>query len=255
MVAYASDVADDDAYEGTPPLRCRARDIRRWNQEWVRYLGKDWERFLAPHTDYPEKPRLPAEPTGLLDLYLGPHTPLELYCDRDDIEGKALMELGCGCGTVGKLIARYAASYLGVDFSTLALQVARLVSPANCTYVQCADTPNLEPFFGQIDTMLSRHFWIHQNLQMGRANLDYYERFVKKGGRVYLDFFQLDETRMEQDLLILPPTSRLSRSQPSATFQYTREHLDALLEGRPYKILRDELSVKMQRWYVVLERT
>jgi hypothetical protein len=90
---------------------------------------------------------------------------------------------------------------------------------------------------------------------MGRANLDFYERFVRTGGRVYLDFFRLDESRMEQDLLVLPPTSRLSRSHPSATFQYTAEHLETLLAGRPFKVLRDEVHVPMQRWYVVLERT
>jgi len=255
MVKFADDVPDDDAFEATPPLQAKQRDIQRWNKEWVRYLGKGWDQYLAPHSDYPEKPRLPEDPKGLLGLLLGANSPLSIYCDREWIEGKRMLELGCGCGALGKLIARYAKSYLGVDFSTLALQVGRLVSPPNCTYVQSADVAALEPFFGNIDTVISRHFWIHQNLKMGKSNLDFYERFVRKGGRVYLDFFRLDESRMDQDLLVLPPTSRLSRSHPSATFQYNATHLETLLAGTPFKVLREEVHTKMQRWYVVLERT
>ena len=255
MVKFADDVPDDDAYEETAPAQAKQRDIQRWNKEWVRYLGKGWERYLAHHSEYPETPRLPDDPKAMIGVLLGAHSPLEVYCDREWIEGKRLMELGCGCGTLGKLLARYCEAYLGVDFSPLALQVGRLVSPPNCTYVQSADTPRLEPFHGKIDTVISRHFWIHQNLKMGQANLDYYQRFVRQGGRVYLDFFRLDESRMDQDLLVLPPTSRLSRSHPSATFQYTQQHLDTLLAGRPFKVLREEVHRKMQRWYVVLERT
>ena len=254
MVKFADDVPDDDAFEETPPFQAKQRDIQRWNKEWGRYLVKGWERYLAHHSEYPETPKLPDDPKGLIGLLLGPHSPLEIYCDREWIEGQRMMELGCGCGTLGKLLARYAKSYLGVDFSTLALQVGRIVSPSNCTYVQSADAPKLEPFFGNIDTVISRHFWIHQNLAMGQSNLDFYQRFVRKGGRVYLDFFRLDPSRMEQDLLVLPPTSRLSKSHPSATFQYEQKHLDALLAKRPFKVLREEVHKKMQRWYVVLER-
>ena len=55
------------------------------------------------------------------------------------------MELGCGCGNLGKLISRYAAHYLGADYSTLALKIARLVSPLNCSYVHVADRASLSP--------------------------------------------------------------------------------------------------------------
>jgi SAM-dependent methyltransferase len=255
MIQRLDEVQDDDAYEESPPFQAKLRDIRRWNQEWSRYIGKGWERYLAHHKEYPETPKLPKDPEGLIDLKLGPHSPLEIYCDRADIEGKRVLELGCGCGTLGKLLARYCSFYLGCDFSTLALQVGRLVSPSNCTYVQCADTKTLEPYFGTIDTAIGRHFWIHQNLKMGKSNLDYYARFLKKGGRAYLDFFRLDESRPDQDLWILPPTSRLSKSHPSATFQWQREHLEEALAGKPFKVLRDTVHTPMQRWYVVLERT
>lgn len=255
MVRFADDVPDDDAFKESSPLRAKERDTQRWNKEWLRYLGKGWERFLAHHSAYPDTPPLPDDPRAMLDVQLAADSRLEIYCDREWIEGKRLLELGCGCGMLGKQVARYVATYLGVDFSTMALQIGRLVSPGNCTYVQAADLPRLEPHFGNIDTVISRHFWIHQNLAMGHANLDFYERFVRRGGRVYLDFFRLDESRMEQDLLVLPPTSRLSRSHPSATFQYTAEHLEALMAKRPFKVLKDEVHVTMQRWYVVLERT
>jgi hypothetical protein len=43
--------------------------------------------------------------------------------------------MGCRCGNLGKLIARYCDTYLGVDCSQIALAIARLVSPSNCTYL------------------------------------------------------------------------------------------------------------------------
>jgi SAM-dependent methyltransferase len=254
-IQYLKEIPDDDAFDATGPFQSAERDIKRWNQEWLRYLGKGWPRYLAHHSDYPETPKLSDDPAGQIKLSLGAHSPLEVYCDRDALTGKRVLELGCGVGLLGKLLARYCDHYLGTDFSPLALQVARLVSPKNTTYAQCADTKALEPFFGTIDTAIGRHFWIHQNLKMGKANLDYYARFLKKGGRAYLDFFRVDEKRPDQDLWILPPTSRFSRSHPSATFQWKREHLDELLKGAPFKFLRDTVHVPMQRWYVVLERT
>ncbi len=236
----------------SPPEACTGREIDRWNAEWIEYLKREWELQLTPHTDYPDRPPLPASPVALLKLHLGHGWPLALYADREALEGRRVMEMGCGCGNLGKLLGRYVESYLGTDYSTLALKVARLVSPPNCAYVHVADRVGLAPFLGTIDTVVGRFFWIHQNFQLGGWNLDFLARFLKPGGRLYADFYWPD-SGVEQ-AVVFTPDHALSRAYPSATFRYTAGDVGRLIAGRPFRVLREEISAEMQRRYVVLER-
>ena len=250
--AAALDAQVDDVHEESPLLQCSAADVERWNGEWIEYLRREWQYQLVPHTEFTDKPPLPDDPFDLLHLSVGLSWKLLLYCDREALEGRRVMELGCGCGNLGKQIARYVQTYLGVDFSTLALQVARLVSPANCTYLHVGDRQGLDSFFGQIDTVVSRFFWIHQNLRLAQRNLDFLELFLRPGGRLYADFYW-PSPDVEQ-FIVLPPSAALSKAYPSATFRYTSEDVRELIAGRPFRILRETVSLPLQRRYVVLER-
>ena len=51
----------------TAPWACGQSDIDRWNEEWLHYLGREWERQLEPHTSYPNTPPLPENPLDLLE--------------------------------------------------------------------------------------------------------------------------------------------------------------------------------------------
>lgn len=248
--AIITSVEDDDAY--TPDAAVTEQDVDRWNKEWLDYLGREWRKQLMPHTELPHKPELPNDPLAMLDVITGPRAPLSIYCDREWLEDKAVMELGCGCGFLGKQLGRYVDSYLGVDFSTMALQIARLVSPENCTYVAASDATALDRHHGKIDTAVGRYFWIHQNFVMARRNLDLLEACVKPGGRIYADFFWPDPAR--EYYVVLPPTAPMSKTFPSAMFRYRSEDVRALIEGRPLKIVRETISTEMERRYVVLER-
>ncbi len=250
--AMHSQPEEDDALPVVPPLKCGEREIHRWNEEWIEYLRREWPHQLTPHSAYPLTPPLPAEARALIDLHLGYGGGLSLYCDADALAGRRVMEMGCGCGNLGKLLGRYVARYLGTDFSTLALQVARLVSPANCTYVHVADRAELEPFFGTVETVVGRYFWIHQNHELAACNLDYLARFLVPGGRLYADFYWPDP-RVEQGV-VFTPEQPLSRRWPSATFRYDLAAVERLVEGRPFRVLREEVVPEMQRRYVVLER-
>ncbi len=241
-----------DELEASPPLECTEREIQRWNGEWLAYLRDEWEVQLAPYTEYPRKPPLPDSARSCLDFEIRPGWPIALYCDRDALEGKRVLEMGCGCGNLGKLIARYTDSYLGTDYSTLALKIARLVSPPNCSYVHVADRGGLAPFFNTIDTVIGRYFWIHQNLKLGRWNLEFLELFLKPGGRLYADFYWPDP--QAEQAVVFTPDHALSKAYPSATFKYSLEDVQRLIAGRPFRILREEISPQMQRRYVVLER-
>lgn len=238
--------------EDAPFLTTTPEVVARWNHEWLRYLEREWPVQLTPHTAHPERPPLPEDPRALIDLSIGTAPPLSLYCDREAIEGRRLLEVGCGCGNLGKLISRYAESYLGVDYSTLALAIARLVSPSNATYVFAGDHAALRERFGTIDTAVGRFFWIHQNLELGRRVLELIEVLLAPGGRIYADFFWPDPDRPQNK--VFTPRDPLSALYPSATFAYARADVEALIAGRPFEVVREELHVPMQRRYVVLEK-
>jgi glycosyltransferase involved in cell wall biosynthesis/SAM-dependent methyltransferase len=244
--------AEDDTLAGVPPQGSGERESERWNDEWLAYLRREWEQQLTPYTAYPETPPLPASPLAMIDLKLGFGAPLSLYCDRDALAGRRVMEMGCGCGNLGKLLGRYVESYLGTDYSPLALQVARLVSPANCSYVHVADRDGLAPFFAAVDTVVGRYFWIHQNFEQARFNLQFLSRFLKPAGRLYADFYWPDPAVPQG--VVLSPDQPLSRRYPSATFRYTSEAVARLVDGLPFRLLREEVVLEMQRRYVVLER-
>ncbi len=233
-------------------FNCTEQDIERWNHEWLEYLREQWVWQLDPYTHYAEKPPLPDDPMDLLTLSVGPGSQLSLYCDREALEGRRVMELGCGCANLGKMIARYVHSYLGTDYSTMALQIARLVSPGNCTYCHVSDRKGLEPFVGQIDTAIGRYFWIHQNLELGRENLRFLENFVRPGGRVYADLFWPNPEA--EYFIVLSPEAPLSKEYPSAQFRYDSEDVHRLIADLPFRILRETVSIPQERRYVVLER-
>jgi hypothetical protein len=163
------------------------------------------------------------------------------------------MELGCGCGDLGKQLGRCVRSYLGVDYSTLALKIARLVSPPNCQYHHVSDLTRLAAHHGSIDTVVGRYFWIHQNLQLARENLCYLDPFLRPGSRVYADFFWPDPS-VEQ-FVVLSPHDSLSQTYPSAMFKYEQDDVQALVAGSRFRIINEVMSRSMQRRYVTLECT
>lgn len=245
-------IESHDTHEVAPLLECTPQDVERWNAEWLDYLSREWRQQLTPYTALPDKPPLPEDPLKMIYLSLGLGWNLAVYCDRDALEGQRVMELGCGCGNLGKQLGRYVRSYLGVDYSTMALQIARLVSPSNCIYVHVSDREGLEHHRGQIDTVVGRYFWIHQNFELARRNLDFLETFLRPGGRLYADFFWPDPKA--DHFVVLPPDSPLSKTYPSAMFQYTPEDVRQLIAGRPFRILRETICRPMERRYVVFER-
>ncbi len=245
-------VESHDVHETGSLADCSPEDVERWNAEWLAYLSREWPIQLLPHTALEDKPPLPDDPLDLIVLSLGLGWNLALYCDREALEGRRVMELGCGCGNLGKQLGRYVESYLGVDYSTLALKIAELVSPANCSYVHVGDHAGLERHRGRIDTVVGRYFWIHQNFELARRNLDFLETFLRPGGRLYADFFWPNPEA--EHFMVLAPDQPLSKQYPSAMFQYTPEDVRTLISGRPFRILRETISLPMERRYVVFER-
>ena len=239
-----------EAEDASPFLPCTDYDVERWTKEWLAYLSKEFPEQLSPYSDRHEKPELPADPADLINLKIGDSPPLSVYCDADRIKGKRLMEIGCGCGNMGKYLGRYCESYLGTDYSTLALMIARLVSPKNCHYVHLSDHEGLRKHFGSIDTVIGRFFWIHQNMPLARRLLRFIEPFLAEDGRIYADF-RWTKPDGGSEGVILSPRDALSQRYPSATFAYSREDIDELIEGTPFRVEQELIHEGMERRYVV----
>lgn len=235
-----------------PPMECTKEDVERWNEEWLRYLRREWYTQFTPSCDFKETPDLPESANDMLDVKFAENHTLRLYCDKRDLVDKVVMEIGCGCGNMGKLLGRYVKSYLGVDYSSLALRIARLVSPRNCVYLHIGNKELQKKYHDRIDTVLGRFFWIHQNLQLATWNLEFLDLFLKPRGRIYADFYWGDPDVKQG--VVLSPRDSLSKKYPSATFQYTTEDVEELIRNYPYRMIENTVSKRMQRRYVVLEK-
>ena len=234
-----------------------AEEIEKWDREWLSYLLSEYQDQLASYKCYPAKPRLPLYPEDLINLSLGYGHRFYAYCHREAISRKKVMELGCGAGNLGKYLARYCKSYLGVDCSQIALAVARLVSPNNCTYLHVNDHQELGKYFGKIDTVISRYFWIHQNMDSARRALRFLGHFMKPNGRIYMDFFmkcpQEAVGHWKNTWITLPPGDPLTEAA-STTYEFTLEDINSLISEFGYRMIHHYPDGRTQRRYIVIGR-
>jgi hypothetical protein len=240
-----------------PPIYSEA-EIERWDREWLSYLGREYPQQLLPYTAFPKRPELPENPLDMIDVSMDGWATLLLYAPGSAIRDKHVMEFGCGCGNLGKLVACYARSYVGVDCSRLALAIARLVSPPNATYLHVNEGEQLGRLSGTCETLLSRFFWIHQNFKTGRRVLRVIEPLLKSGARLYLDFFWSNPKeavgfwRTDVDRVLSPRGS--VDQEPSAVFQYSAADVEELFRGMPFRVLQQQEHGPTQRRYVVVEK-
>lgn len=235
-----------------------AAEVERWDREWLNYLLTQYPQQLAPFHAYPDRPELTEDSVRTIDLSVGNGGALLVYAPVSAIRDKVIMEFGCGCGNLGKLIAAYARGYLGVDCSPLALAIARLVSPENATYVHVNNKEGLERFYGEVDTLVSRFFWIHQNFETGRRVLRIVEPLLKAGSRLYLDFFWPNskeavgfwQTAVDR---VRSPQSSLD-TEPSAMFQYSAADVEELFKDTPFRVVHQLEHGPTQRRYVTAEK-
>jgi SAM-dependent methyltransferase len=233
-------------------------EVERWEREWLNYIFHGYRRHFTPYTAWPDRPDLPEDPLETIQVSVGNETKLHVYAPGSAIVGKSIMEFGCGCGLLGRLISHYARAYLGIDCSRIALAIAPLVSPPNATYLHVNQTEELSRLYGAVDTLVSRFFWIHQNFETGRRVLRIVSPLLKPGGRLYLDFFwpnaaQAGEGPFQDVWKVYKPQDPLSE-HPSALFQYTSADVEELFRDLPYRIVHQEEHGPTQRRYVIAEK-
>lgn len=242
-------------FPGNVFVEYSSAEIRGWEEKWTGYLLNEYEWQLAPYSRYPDTPPLPDNPADLIGLSLGWGPLLSLYCDKEAILGKSLMELGCGCGNLGKCLARYCSSFLGVDCSRIALGIARLVSPANCTYLHVNQHRELLRYCASVDTVVSRFFWIHQNIETSKRALRFLSYFLKPKGKIYMDFFMgapdQADPGWDRKVQALPPWIA---GGYGSLYEYTFEDISSLVEECGFHVVHHTPHGRTQRRYVVVER-
>jgi SAM-dependent methyltransferase len=232
--AQAADPTQGIEYVTGPQFReVLQKDTAKWDREWLRYFqnSRNYKDFFYDMSgpgyalslkrsevmEFDERAMLEARP------FFG--YPLLLWATGKDIVGRSVLEIGCGPGLMGRIIGRWVANYWGLDFSPLAVSIARLTSPERCHYATLDDSATLRSLAGTIDTVVCRHFYIHQNLTSATWLLGLQRDFLKPGGSLIADFFG-QETNPQGSIRSAASETDLLR--PSTVFWFSDDEIAGL---------------------------
>ncbi len=206
--------------------------IKRANEAFFARLSREHERLFMHWRDVKDR-----------------SIPPELFVDQAALDGKKVLEVGCQGGELAKRLGPMTKAWVGIDDSTAALKLARLVSPENATFVHPSQHVSLAVHHGSVDTVIGRGMFLHQNLEQGRELLGFVAPFLETGGRLFAEMF-FPNPEIAHDRVYPaahPPVDR-------GLFAWSRANLEALIRGRPFQITRDEERPVNERRYVVLEK-
>ena len=229
----------------------------KWDQEWLNYfLTEDprpfffGHRVLKPSSDMHHLMPIELYHASLFEVEgFGALPPLCIWASGDALVAKHILELGCGPGLLGKQLGQIAASYLGIDYSRFALQIARLTSPDNCTYLHLSELDVMMRHAGTVDTMVGRFFFIHQNYQNLLWILQLAAMLLKPDGRICADFY-LANPEMPQGI-VYPAHAELDARFPSCAFTYTIPELEQAAAERGFAVESIMDQIDLQRRFAV----
>jgi SAM-dependent methyltransferase len=248
--------AADDVFQHVP---APSLETERWDREWINYFNTEDPRAYL--LDYGRmKPLAGAigrlgvvDADSMLDtvLFEGPTgaiAPLCIWASGADLVGKSVLEIGCGPGFLGKQLGLVAERYLGIDYSLLAVSIARLVSPPRCTYLHMSAFDRIRAHAGRFDTMVGRFFFIHQNFDNAIWLLRLANLLLRAGGVVCADFYQRDPAVPQG--VVLPARTPLAKEHPSCGFEYTEADVVELAARTGFQVVATKRHLPMQRLLV-----
>jgi len=210
----------------------------RWDREWLQYLAEPTNNprvYFVSHEGLKSISDLrdrTAEEVYNLHLFsedrAGDLGPIRLWVNGNDIIGKKVLEIGCGAGFSGKQLSKFAAAYLGIDYSQLALQIARLTSPENCFFYHISDIDGIAAHKETVDLMVCRDFFIHQNYKTALTTVRLASGLLKPGGTLTADFFV--ENLEIGSPVTHPASSDLDGQFPSCAFVFSMEEISLLAQ-------------------------
>jgi SAM-dependent methyltransferase len=229
----------------------------KWDQEWLNYfLTEDPRPFFFGHHllkgsgDVRHQMPIEVYHTSLFEIEgFGALPPLCIWAPGEALMAKHILELGCGPGLLGKQLGHIAASYLGIDYSRFALQIARLTSPDNCTYLHLSELDAMMDHADTVDTMIGRFFFIHQNYQNIMWNLQLAEVLLNPGGRIFADFYMAN-TYIPQGI-VYTAHAEIDAHYPSCAFAYTVPELEQAAAERGFAVESIMDQIDLQRRFAV----
>jgi SAM-dependent methyltransferase len=208
--------------------------VHRANQAFFARFPREHEQLLSHFRDLKDR-----------------SIPMRLFAEREAIEEKKVLEIGCQAGEIAKRLAPLSRGWVGVDDSSAALKLARLVSPENAVFVHPSQHVSLAVHHGSIDTVLGRAMFVHRNFEAAKELLGFLSPFLMTGGRVYAEFF-FPNAELPRDRVY--PASH-PPADPDALFAFSRANIDALMRDRPFALVRDEERPDRERRFVIFEKT
>jgi SAM-dependent methyltransferase len=234
-------------------------ETKRWDKEWISYFNTENPRpfFLDCSQGMPEIEVInkikDSTEQEILNFTIFKDLPdLRIWARGSDLVDKYVFEIGCGPGLLGKQLGTITKHYLGLDYSQLALSIARLVSPQNCDYVHLSEKNRLLQYAESRDTLVSRFFFIHQNFDNALWVLKLANFLLKPKGIVSADFYQ-SNPEIPQGI-VFPAKHALSKEYPSCGFQFTESEIQELAYESGFNIASMTKDSVMQRLFVRLEK-
>jgi len=168
----------------------------RWDHEWIKYFRRSPDYFVDnSKIDTDVRARIDAVKGAVsrpVDLLSASNPVWRIWAVAvypQEIWQRAVADLGCGPGAIGRTMGHVTRHFLGVDFARLPLHVARIISPPTCTYVSRYEIEELAKFYGTRDVVFSRNVFIHQNYEQARQLAAVGAMLLKPGGILAADFF------------------------------------------------------------------
>jgi SAM-dependent methyltransferase len=241
-----------------------AHHTRRWDDEWLSYMVTEkayaYVYFINRRAiDRAECDKHAPQLPGLSCEEFYEFNPLDynafaVWGEGKWVPGATIVELGCGPGMLGKAIAPFCKQYIGIDYSKLALHIARLTSPDNCRYLHLSQIRELRALRSSCDLCVGRYFFIHQNWKNATWVLALYRHLLRPGGRVSADFFAKsnEETDGNATWLVHTPEEPLVEGHPSCLFEYSDDHIHRLAKECGFAVDRIDYRPKYQRRFAIL---
>jgi 2-polyprenyl-3-methyl-5-hydroxy-6-metoxy-1,4-benzoquinol methylase len=227
-----------------------------WDREWIAYFNSENPRpFLQPYTDLTVSVDLSGMgPRDVLAARLCPElgTDLHIYLPGNQLCGGRVFEVGCGPGLLCKQLGLIASKVVGIDYSKLALHIARLVSPPTCSYYHTGAVRKLRSLYGTFDCMACRHFFIHQNYARAAQVLGLARKLLRPGGLVGADFYLADP--VPPGAIVFPARSSLALNVPSCAYLFSEQDVHDLAGDTGFRVTETWIHLGHQRRFTLLER-
>ena len=233
-----------------------------WDREWCRYFSEpNASTFFADMKSSDRKLWIETQELAKYtkhDFYFanifGDYSP-EVWISPNQIIGKIVFELGCGPSTFGKIAGKLCTRYYGIDYSHLALYVAKILSPTNCTFYHISQTDRIVVLEGEIDTVVSRHFFIHQNIVNVRWIFSkLYAHVLRDSGQAVLDFWPYAPDTKIEKVVIREAKGPLCAIEPSCVYFFDNPEIEQLATEAGFRVIDSVMVANVQRRFVTIER-